>query len=492
MPRFSVLKHLRGGTAGAPKQIEVTSTPPPALEPAAAAPELLPEVVSGARTAPAQLPANTKVAAAPTVDAVASTAAEPKISAPDPLVDEAIRFLQHPSTQNTPVDDRVAFLTRKGLDAKQVAEALEAPQPGASALPAALAAQAAAEEEEAAAAAKAEADATETLAEAAHLLDAFDPAFTVIIERADPSVSLGMNVEYMDHGLPQIYAIDAAGLVAATGRVSVGDIISIANGMDTSLGPDALVGALTSTSGGVTLHIRKPTANPHRPAETTLPSLAAAAATPPPDPVAAAQIWGGDEAAHAKLPAVESPIKDAAPAARAVDISPPPDQAEALAPATYNTELSASIVDVVDGVVAAAAADFGIGDDFDPNLEAPPAPPAPPVAKDGGTDEGEPKGEWVNGWSSILGWFSRAVSHSDLEDIFRAFDTDRSGFIDMDELQGALSKAGKAASREDCEKILEQVDTNADGQISFDEVCMHCGPKGGQCRCWRSVDALAL
>ena len=43
----------------------------------------------------------------------------------DPLLEQAIKFLQHSSTQSTPISGRVAFLKQKGLTDAQVANALQ-------------------------------------------------------------------------------------------------------------------------------------------------------------------------------------------------------------------------------------------------------------------------------------------------------------------------------------------------------------------------------
>ena len=61
-------------------------------------------------------------------------------------------------------------------------------------------------------------------------------------------------------------------------------------------------------------------------------------------------------------------------------------------------------------------------------------------------------------------------SKATLVAIFAEFDTDGSGFIDLDELQAALAKGGKSVTREQCADILSKVDANSDGQISFEEV----------------------
>ena len=53
--------------------------------------------------------------------------------------------------------------------------------------------------------------------------------------------------------------------------------------------------------------------------------------------------------------------------------------------------------------------------------------------------------------------------------LFKEFDTDGSGQIDLDELAAALAKGGKKLDRAECEKILKEVDTDGDGKISYEE-----------------------
>jgi len=60
-------------------------------------------------------------------------------------------------------------------------------------------------------------------------------------------------------------------------------------------------------------------------------------------------------------------------------------------------------------------------------------------------------------------------SDAEIAAIFSEFDTSGDGFIDLDELQAALTKAGKPVSQEEAAKILKEVDENGDGQISLAE-----------------------
>ena len=61
------------------------------------------------------------------------------------------------------------------------------------------------------------------------------------------------------------------------------------------------------------------------------------------------------------------------------------------------------------------------------------------------------------------------TTQSQLRDVFDRFDTDKSGFIDLDELHAALATGGKRVTREETVKILADVDTNHDAKITFDE-----------------------
>lgn len=56
-----------------------------------------------------------------------------------------------------------------------------------------------------------------------------------------------------------------------------------------------------------------------------------------------------------------------------------------------------------------------------------------------------------------------------IETIFKEFDTSGDGFIDVNELQAALAKAGKPISAEEAENILTKVDMNNDSLISLEE-----------------------
>lgn len=61
------------------------------------------------------------------------------------------------------------------------------------------------------------------------------------------------------------------------------------------------------------------------------------------------------------------------------------------------------------------------------------------------------------------------LNDAQMETIFKEFDTSGDGFIDVNELQAALAKAGKQISAEEAESIMKKVDTNNDSLISLEE-----------------------
>ena len=75
-------------------------------------------------------------------------------------------------------------------------------------------------------------------------------------------------------------------------------------------------------------------------------------------------------------------------------------------------------------------------------------------------------GQFLRGLASLF-----KPSPEQLTALFTQYDTDGSGFIDLDELHAALQKGGKKVTREQTADILHQVDANSDGKISFAEVC---------------------
>ena len=49
------------------------------------------------------------------------------------------------------------------------------------------------------------------------------------------------------------------------------------------------------------------------------------------------------------------------------------------------------------------------------------------------------------------------------------FDTDRSGFIDRDEVRMLMKKLAQTLTDEEIGAIMNEVDTDGDGEISFEE-----------------------
>ena len=131
-------------------------------------------------------------------------------------------------------------------------------------------------------------------ARSAFLEEGYAPAMTVVLLRPDRSVSLGVNVEYMEtHGLPEITRLAAGGIAEKTGSMRIGDVITAVNGVETARGPDALVAALGQAQGEVELLVRvqrgadapvaasPPVAAPETPSTDNRPSPWRVSKTPP-------------------------------------------------------------------------------------------------------------------------------------------------------------------------------------------------------------------
>ena len=186
---------------------------------------------------------------------------------------------------------------------------------------------------------------------AAYMRSNYKPARVVVLHRPNASVSLGMNVEYMElHGLPEITGMAPGGLTERTGEMIVGDVITAVNGVETALGPDALVGALSTAQGQVMITVR---------------SVDGAPAAPAPPPPVVAAVTPPVEAAVTAEPSV--------PSAPATEL--PSSSAEskevATAPLVNEAEVSALASSVAHEAVSEA-------------LSAPPTPALPPAA---GPDE---------------------------------------------------------------------------------------------------------
>lgn len=57
----------------------------------------------------------------------------------------------------------------------------------------------------------------------------------------------------------------------------------------------------------------------------------------------------------------------------------------------------------------------------------------------------------------------------DLRDAFNMFDSDRSGYIDRNEVRSLMKKLAQTLSDEEVDLIMEECDTDGDGEISFEE-----------------------
>jgi Ca2+-binding EF-hand superfamily protein len=67
---------------------------------------------------------------------------------------------------------------------------------------------------------------------------------------------------------------------------------------------------------------------------------------------------------------------------------------------------------------------------------------------------------------------SRQIRHSDKEgelmDAFRAFDTNRSGYISAQELRNVMINMGQKMTEEEVDGMIREIDSNGDGKINFE------------------------
>ncbi|XP_026873337.2 troponin C, slow skeletal and cardiac muscles-like isoform X1 [Electrophorus electricus] len=63
---------------------------------------------------------------------------------------------------------------------------------------------------------------------------------------------------------------------------------------------------------------------------------------------------------------------------------------------------------------------------------------------------------------------SKAKSEEELSNIFRMFDKNRDGYIDIEELQAMLKSTGETTSEEEVEELMKDGDKNNDGKIDYD------------------------
>lgn len=61
------------------------------------------------------------------------------------------------------------------------------------------------------------------------------------------------------------------------------------------------------------------------------------------------------------------------------------------------------------------------------------------------------------------------LTEAKLLTLFKSFDLDNSGFITLENLQGAFKKFGNTVSKSELSRVLEQHDVAKDGRLSYDE-----------------------
>ena len=81
--------------------------------------------------------------------------------------------------------------------------------------------------------------------------------------------------------------------------------------------------------------------------------------------------------------------------------------------------------------------------------------------------------EYVNSYAGRIpkraGSQLREITYNDLSDVFRAIDTDSSGFIDRTEMSEIASVLSFPLSESDIDRAFHDIDTSGDGRISFEE-----------------------
>nr|2MLF_C Chain C, Troponin C, slow skeletal and cardiac muscles [Homo sapiens] len=60
-------------------------------------------------------------------------------------------------------------------------------------------------------------------------------------------------------------------------------------------------------------------------------------------------------------------------------------------------------------------------------------------------------------------------SEEELSDLFRMFDKNADGYIDLDELKIMLQATGETITEDDIEELMKDGDKNNDGRIDYDE-----------------------
>lgn len=65
--------------------------------------------------------------------------------------------------------------------------------------------------------------------------------------------------------------------------------------------------------------------------------------------------------------------------------------------------------------------------------------------------------------------FYKSPSTSELEEVFRYFDQDHSGYVDEKELFEIMKRFNRSITREQIKDIIKQIDKDDSGKISIDE-----------------------
>ncbi|XP_045062791.1 troponin C, slow skeletal and cardiac muscles-like [Coregonus clupeaformis] len=64
---------------------------------------------------------------------------------------------------------------------------------------------------------------------------------------------------------------------------------------------------------------------------------------------------------------------------------------------------------------------------------------------------------------------SKGKSEEELGELFRVFDKNGDGYIDLEELKTILESTGEAITEDDIEELMKDGDKNNDGKIDYDE-----------------------
>ncbi|KAK6308085.1 hypothetical protein J4Q44_G00213560 [Coregonus suidteri] len=64
---------------------------------------------------------------------------------------------------------------------------------------------------------------------------------------------------------------------------------------------------------------------------------------------------------------------------------------------------------------------------------------------------------------------SKGKSEEELAELFRVFDKNGDGYIDLEELKTILESTGEAITEDDIEELMKDGDKNNDGKIDYDE-----------------------